>query len=103
MTSKTQPVPRTFMYLDAEGIDSLYAQTVDRIELEFTQTRKNERRGQVGLKAAFGSTVTGLLALKEVSGGTKLGASREQIDEAKLHLTAERNMSNLIDYLAKLK
>jgi len=103
MTSEAQSVPRTFMYLDVKSIESLYAQTVDRIELELTQTRKHERRGEVGLKAAFGGMLAGLLGLKEVSGATKLGMNREQIEKAKSRLTIEKKMSNLIGYLARHK
>ncbi len=91
------------MYLDAEGIESLYAQTVDRIEIELTQTRKNEKRGELGLKASFGSMLTGLLGLKEVGDESKLGMSKAQIEEAKSHLTVEKKLSNLLDHLVKHK
>ena len=103
VTTETQQVPRNFMYLDAEGIESLYAQIVDRIEVEFIQTRKKAKSGEVGLKAAFGSMLIGLLGLREVGGETKLGVGREQIEEAKLRLSVERKLSNLLGYLAKHK
>jgi hypothetical protein len=50
---------RIYIYLDGDGIESLYAQTTDRIELELTRTYSMEGRGEVGLRVGFGNLLKG--------------------------------------------
>jgi hypothetical protein len=94
---------RVYIYLDSEGIESLYAQTTDRVELELTRSRSKENRGDVGIKAGFGNLFTALLGLKEAGAETKLGTTRGQIEEAKSRLSVEHKLDHLSEYLVRTK
>ena len=56
-----------YIYLDSDGIESLYAQTTDRVELELTRSRSKEGRGEVGVKLGFGNLLASLLGFKEAA------------------------------------
>jgi hypothetical protein len=92
--------PFVYIYLDSEGIESLYAQTADRVEVEIVKSSSTEGRGAVGLKAGFGNFLTTLLGLKEASAETKLETIRGQIEEAKSRLSVEHKVSRLSEYLS---
>lgn len=95
--------PFVYIYLDRTGIESLYAQITDRLEIELIQTRSREGRGEVGLTANFGNLLTSLLGIKELGAKTKVEAVRGFIDEAKTTLTVEHKLQRLQEYLAKTK
>jgi hypothetical protein len=42
--------PFVYLYADDEGIESLYAQTTDRVETELTESRSKEGGGEVRIK-----------------------------------------------------
>lgn len=92
-----------YIYLDPEGIESLYAQTTDRVELELTRSRSKEGRGEVGLKVGFGNLLSALLGLKEAAAETKLETVRGHIEEAKSRLSVEHKLVRLSEYLTKMK
>jgi hypothetical protein len=93
--------PLIYIYLDRNGIESLYAQITDRLEIELIQTRSSEGRGGVGLTASFGNLLTSLLGVKKLSAETKLEAVRGYIDQARTKLTIEHKLQRLSEYLAK--
>jgi hypothetical protein len=95
--------PLIYIYLDQGGIESLYAQITDRVEIEFIQTRSKEGRGGVGFTAGFGNLLTSLLGVKKLSAETKIEAVRGYIDEARTKLTIEHKLERLSEYLAKIK
>jgi hypothetical protein len=64
--------PIVYLYTDDEGVESLCAQTTDRVETELTKSHSKEGRGEVQLKVGFGNLLTTLLGPKEAAGGTKL-------------------------------
>jgi hypothetical protein len=94
-------LPRVYLYLDSEGIESLYAQTTDRVETELTESRTKEGRGGVGLKVGFGNLLTGLLGLKEVAADTKLEMVHSQIEQAKSRLSIEHKLQALSKYMIR--
>ena len=96
-------VPLVYIYMDQNGIESLYAQITDRLEIELKQTRSRESRGEVGLTASLGNLLTSLLGVKKLDAETKLEAVRGHIDEAKTKLTVEHKLQRLSAHLAKTK
>jgi hypothetical protein len=38
-------IPFAYLYVDDEGIESLFAQTTDRVETELTESRSKEGQG----------------------------------------------------------
>lgn len=95
--------PIVYIYLDRNGIESLYAQITDRLEVELIETRSSEGRGKVGLSAGFGNLLTSLLGVKKLGAETKLETMRGYINEAKTKLTVEHKLQRLAEYLAKTK
>jgi hypothetical protein len=95
--------PLVYIYLDPEGIESLYAQTTDRVEVELIRSSSNEGRGEVALKVGFGNLLSALLGLKEAAAETKLETVRGQIEEAKGRLSVEHKLLQLSEYLTKMK
>jgi hypothetical protein len=93
--------PFVYLYADDEGIESLYAQTTDRVETELTESRSKMGRGEVRLKVGFGNFLTTLLGLKEAAGSTKLETVRGQIEEAKSRLSVEHKLERLSQYLVE--
>jgi hypothetical protein len=86
--------------LDNDGIESLYAQTTDRVEVELTSSHSNEGHGGIKLKAGFGSLLTTLLGLKETSAETTLETVRGQIEAAKARLSIEHKLRRLSEFLS---
>jgi hypothetical protein len=90
--------PDVYMYLDAAGIESLFAQTVDRVETEFQQSIKKGLKGGASVKFGIGK---GLAALLGLDAGAKLEAERTktELGSAKLTLTVEHKLRRLLKYL----
>jgi hypothetical protein len=95
MSQLNSRTPFVYLYVDDEGIESLYAQTTDRVETELTESRSKERRGEVQVKVGFGNFLTTLLGLKEAAGATRLETVRGQIEEAKSRLSVEHKIERL--------
>ena len=89
-----------YLYLDDDGIESLYAQTTDRVEVELTSSHSNEGRGGIKLKAGFGNLLTTLLGVKEASAETTLETVRGQIEAAKARLSIEHKLRRLTEFLS---
>jgi len=92
-----------YIYLDADGIDSLYAQTVDRLETEFTQSQERDKSGKVKANIGIGKLLGTMLGLVEAGAETELSISGKRIEEAKLRFTLEQKLSALMKYLKNLE
>lgn len=92
-----------YIYLDADGIDSLYAQTVDRLETEFTQSSERDKGGRIKANIGVGKLLGMMLGLGEVGAETELMMSGKRIEEAKMRFTLEQKLSALINYLKSLE
>jgi hypothetical protein len=90
--------PDVYMYLDVAGIESLFAQTVDRVETEFQQSIKKGLKGGASVKFSIGK---GFAALLGLDAGAKLEAERTktELGSAKLTLTVEHKLRRLLEYL----
>lgn len=101
MAQRNSRVPVVYLYMDDEGIESLYAQTTDRLETELTESRSKEGRGDVELKVGFGNLLATLLGLKEAAAATKLETVHGHIEAAKSRLSVEHKLERLSEYLVK--
>lgn len=101
--AKEKPIsPRMYIYLDSDGIDSLYAQTVDRLETEFTQSQERDKSGKLKANIGIGKLLGIMLGLVEVGAETEVSISGKQINEAKMRFTLEQKLSALTKYLENL-
>src|SRR5687768_8807110 len=94
--------PKMYIYLDTDGIDSLYAQTVDRLEIEFTQSHEHDKSGKVKGNVGIGRLLGTIIGLVDIGAETELSISGKQVNEAKMQFTLEQKLSALINYLEKL-
>lgn len=95
-------IPKMYIYLDTDGIDSLYAQTVDRLEIEFTQSHERDKSGKVKGNIGIGKLLGTIIGLADIGAETELSISGKQVNEAKMRFTLEQKLSALINYLEKL-
>ena len=95
--------PRPFIYLDREGIDSLYAQTVDRVETEFTQSLEKDRANKVAGKFGFGQLLATLFGLSEATVEAERSHANKNMEQAKYSLTTEQKIISLVDFLDSLE
>jgi hypothetical protein len=47
-------MPRRYFYMDTDGIDSLYAQTVEKLEVESTESKERGKFGKTVGKLGLG-------------------------------------------------
>src|SRR5436305_1465827 len=92
--------PRSFMYLDEKGIESLYSQTVDLMPAEILHRSESDRSQGVKGRLALGRLLRQFLGLGEISGEVTHGRSRKMIEETKGTLTTEQKLRRLIGFLA---
>lgn len=86
---------RWYVYLDSEGIDSLYAQTVERVEQELrTETRR--RRGKHGVARLNLGGLFGHIGLPSVSGEAGLNSEDTDAREALLSLAVEQKVEIVV-------
>jgi hypothetical protein len=95
--------PRMYIYLDSDGIESLYAQTVERLETELTQSREHDKSGTVKANIGIGRLLGSMIGLVDMGAATELSISGKQVNEAKMRFTLEQKLSALIQYLQSLE
>jgi hypothetical protein len=90
--------PEVYLYLDTPGIESLFAQTVDRVETEFSESRKTGSKDNAGVKFGIGKAITALLGL-EASAKLDTEKTLSNLQASKSTLTIENKLSRLVVYL----
>lgn len=88
--------PLAYIYLDTDGIESLYAQTVDRLEVELVQSQERGKAGKLTAKLGVGAL---LGRLAEIGADTEVSLTGKQIREAKTRLAPEHKLSALLRHL----
>jgi hypothetical protein len=100
MTKKTNAPLRAYFYLDVRGIESLYAQTTERVETELVETHKKTKQEKIDMKLGLGRLIGALFGL-DVGVTTGFEALQGRIEESKSQLTVENKLSRLIAYLGE--
>src|SRR5438105_2541037 len=90
--------PLTYIYLDHKGIDSLFAQTTDRLETQFVTEKERNREGKVGLAAAFKA-----LFFANANASAEFSASGRRMEQVTAMLTVEQKLEGLIRYLNRIE
>jgi hypothetical protein len=93
-----QSQPHVFVYLDTNGIESLFAQTVDRIETEIRTSLEEGRDNKVGGKLGLGKAIAVLLGI-ELGASLETSKASKKLEEAKLSLATEHKLARLQQYL----
>jgi len=94
--------PFRYLYLDATGIDSLYAQTMESVETEITIARGKKRSTKIGGKASLGQTLSKVFGLPELAVQTDFAQATDSSEIIKTYRTAEQKLANVIRYLEQL-
>jgi hypothetical protein len=90
--------PEVFLYLDKPGIESLFAQTVDRVETEFSESCKTGSKDSAGVKLGIGKAIAALLGL-EASAKLDTEKTRSSLRSTKAALKIENKFERLLAYL----
>jgi hypothetical protein len=92
-------IPAVFIYLDEGGIQSLLAQTVERLEVESTKSSERSRENKAAARGSLGN----IAALFGLNLGVDVGRaiSRKDLDDAKFIVTTEQRLAKLITFLSK--
>jgi hypothetical protein len=94
-----QAKPLRYLYLDAAGIEGLYAQTVKRLEIERSTTIEKARSRRVGVAARLKGLLPVFLAGAELEVNGDLTGSRKATEESKQVWSTEQRLASLIETL----
>jgi hypothetical protein len=94
-----QNQPNVFWYLDRDGIESLFAQTVDRVETEIRESAEQSVTKKGGAKLGLGKAIAALLGL-EVGAELEASNANKRLQETKSALTVEHKLARLREYLS---
>jgi hypothetical protein len=98
--AQTKPV--AYLYLDAPGIEGLYAQTVDRLEVEHSTAVEKARSGRLGAAARLKSLFAACLAGGEFEISGDVRGSRKTTEQSKQLQSTEQRLASLIATLKGL-
>jgi len=87
-------LPKVYIYLDIEGIESLYAQMVERRETEFTYSTEKGKDGKFGAKAGIG-----FKAFFNIGANADFSGSQKVSEQIKSDLTTEQKLIKVISNL----
>jgi hypothetical protein len=90
--------PFIYIYLDREGIDSLFAQTTERVETQFVTEREGNREGKLTLGAAVKA-----LFFADANASTELTVSGRKMEQVTATLSVEQKLAGLIRYLNRFE
>ena len=90
--------PLIYIYLDSAGIDSLFAQTTERVETQYVTEREGNREGKVGLGAALKA-----LFFADVNASTEVTVSGRKMEQVTAMLSIEQKLAGLIRYLNRFE
>ena len=99
---KPSPAPLSYLYLDEPGIGSLYAQTVDRLEIERLTTIEKAMTGKAGATARLKSVLLKALGGPELDISGELSGSRKRTEQSKHARTVEHKLASLIEVLQRI-
>lgn len=88
-----------YLYLDKLGIESLYVQTVEQLEIEHTSTLESTIKGKARITATIKNALIKLLGGPDLEGGGEVSGSRRRVQEARSMLTIEHKLNDLLAFL----
>jgi hypothetical protein len=94
--------PKRYMYLDVQGIDSLYSQIVTRTEIETITSRGIGRKTHISGKIGLGNAIGSLLGLLKIDGTAGTESSVNSEENVKSIHSSEQKLNGLIEYLSRM-
>ncbi len=91
--------PPLYHYLDRDGIESLYAETVPMVENTFKESAEKSKSGKITGKAALGQALMGFLKLGEAGIEAERARSKTNTAETTYSLTIEQKLRRIHEYL----
>jgi hypothetical protein len=92
-----------YVYLDEQGIQSLYAQTVQRLEVEHSTTIERALGGKAGGAARFRNLLLKVLGGPELELTGELSGSRRRTEQSRNTQTVEQKLDSLLDALRQIR
>lgn len=92
-----------YLYLDKPGIESLYVQTVEQLEIEHASILESTIEGKASITATIKNALIKLLGGPDLEGGGELSGSRKRIQEARSTFTIEHKLNNLLTFLKNIR
>jgi hypothetical protein len=91
-------LPNAYLYLDSAGVESLFAQTVDRVEIELVESTKKTTEEKSSAKLGLGNALAALIGIK-ADASLEAAKAKTQLEQAKLGLTVEHKIARLQNYI----
>lgn len=94
---------RQFIYLDEQGIKSLFAQTVEGVETGRKKTTQRNFGAKISGKLSFKQALLSMLGLPEAELTSELAGTRQRGLEISTELSTEHMLFRLIEHLPTLE
>ncbi len=93
---------KDFLYLDSDGIDLLHSQTVDRVEVSYSETSNHALTGKVGVAGKLKSAFLGFLGQGELSGTSEVSGSKGTAHTTLRETSVPSKLKSLVSILQQL-
>jgi hypothetical protein len=94
--------PKRYLYLDVAGLDSLFAQTVHRLEVEKTISRGKDKKAHMSGRVGLGKALGSFLGLLDLEGNIGADSSVSSTEITKTTITSEQKLEELLKYLSQM-
>lgn len=94
-------LPVEYIYLDRDGIESLYAQIVDAVETSRTTTIQNGAGAKVGAVLRMKNSLVKLLSGLEGEASAEVTGSRSRTEQTTKVETIEQRLQSVLEFLTK--
>jgi len=98
----TRVNPVGYLYLDGSGIEGLYAQTVDRLQIEYSTTVEKALSGRIGAVARLQNLLIKFLGGPEIEITGDISGSRKKTEQSKQLQSPEQRLTSLIAALDRV-
>ncbi|HTY11509.1 MAG TPA: hypothetical protein VMF88_10595 [Bacteroidota bacterium] len=95
-------IPRRFIYLDEEGIRSLYAQIEQGVPVEITKGEGKQSAGKLGAKIGLAKALGTLFRLLELDGTGEFTKSKSINESVRIEIKAENLLGGLVNKLSSI-
>ncbi|HLY59540.1 MAG TPA: hypothetical protein VKV95_02125 [Terriglobia bacterium] len=94
--------PLSYIYLDEQGIESLYAQTVEMVEIERSKTTEKTVEGKLSGTARLKNLVLKALGGPEVELTGEISGARSRTEHSKHEFTVENKLAALLEVFRQI-